>query len=93
MITEKNSQVPFLTMGELCLESGNKKLAIQAIRREKKYESKVNALIETGAWLEAVEETFSNKKHSEFEDFVERIQREGPSFVNDFIKDAMNKKK
>ena len=30
-------------------------------------------LIDAGAWLEAVEETFANKKHAEFEDFVERI--------------------
>lgn len=80
-------------MGELCLESGNKKLAILAIRREKKYDIKINMLIDAEAWLEAVEETFSNRKNVDFDDFVERIQREGPSFVDDFIKDAMNKKK
>lgn len=88
LILERNSQVPYLTMGELCLEAGNKKLAILAIRKEKRYDQKINMLIDAEAWLEAIEEVFSNKRHAEFEDYLDRIRREGPSFVEDFIKDA-----
>ena len=59
LVGERNTKIPFLTMGELCLEAGNKILAVQAIRREKKYETKISALIEIGGWQEAVEDTFS----------------------------------
>ena len=58
LIAEKKNEVPFLTMGELCLEANNKPLAVQAIRREKRYDVKINMLIEAEAWLEAVEDTF-----------------------------------
>ena len=59
MIEEKNPGVPYLTMGELCLEANNKTLAIMAIRKEKRYEMKIQMLIDAEAWFEATEETFS----------------------------------
>lgn len=94
LIGEKNSQVPYLTMGELCLEGGNKKLAILAIRKEKRYEQRFNMLCDAEAWLEAVEEVFANKKlaKDDFSDNIDRIRREGPAFVEDFIKEAEKKR-
>jgi len=65
-------------MGELCLESGNKKLAILAIKKEKKYEHRVQMLIDAEAWFEAVEETFSNRKHADHDEFVDKIRARGP---------------
>ena len=59
MVQEKTSPVPFLTMGELLLEANSKDLAVQAIRREPRYEPKISMLIDAEAWLEAVEETES----------------------------------
>ena len=51
-------------------------------------------LCDAEAWLEAVEENFGNKKlaKDDFIDNVERIRRGGPSFVEDFIKEAEKKK-
>jgi len=94
LIGEKNSQVPYLTMGELCLEGGNKKLAILAIRKEKRYEQRFNMLCDAEAWLEAVEEVFANKRlaKDDFSDNIDRIRREGPAFVEDFIKEAEKKR-
>jgi len=45
-------------MGEILLEAQNKELAIQAIRKEERYEQKINMLIDAEAWTEAVDETF-----------------------------------
>ena len=42
-------------------------------------------LIDAEAWLEAVEETFKNRKHAEFDTFVAMIRAKGPAFVEDFI--------
>ena len=50
MIDEKTPKLSFVMMGELCMEAGNKMLAIKAIRREKKPEIKIEALIEIEAW-------------------------------------------
>lgn len=93
MIQEKKPSVPCLTMGELLLEANSKDLAIQAIRREERYEPKINMLIDAAAWLEAVEETFAKKKHPEFENFVDMIRAKGPPFVEDFIREQQMKKK
>jgi hypothetical protein len=81
-------------MGELCIEAGNKKLAILAIRKEKRYDMRFNMLCDAEAWLEAVEEVFANKRlaKEDFSDNIERIRREGPGFVGDFIKDAEKKR-
>ena len=73
MIAEKNPALPYLIMGELLMEAKNKNLAVVAIKKEKRYEHKVNALIDAEAWKEAVDETFANKRHAEFEGFVEKI--------------------
>lgn len=93
MIHEKGSPVPYLTMGELLLEANSKDLAIQAIRREARYEPKINMLIDAEAWLEAVEETFAKRRHPEFENFVAMIRAKAPAFVEDFIKEQQNKKR
>ena len=79
-------------MGELCIEGGNKKLAILAIRKEKRYDLRFNMLVDIEAWLEAVEEVFSNKKKDDFIENIERIRKEGPDFVEDFIREAEKKK-
>lgn len=93
MVQEKTSPVPFLTMGELLLEANSKDLAVQAIRREPRYEPKINMLIDAEAWLEAVEETFAKRRHPEFENFVAMIRAKAPAFVEDFIKEQQNKKR
>ena len=80
-------------MGEICLGVGNSNLAIKAIRRDKRYEIKINMLIECEAWLEAVEEIFSNRKHAEFEMLLDKVREKGPPFVEDFIREAQQKKK
>jgi molybdopterin-guanine dinucleotide biosynthesis protein A len=80
-------------MGELLLEAGNRNLASVAIKKEKRYEHRVTALIDAEAWKDAVEEAFTNKKHAEFEGFLEKIQEKGPPFVSDFITDNQNKRK
>ena len=80
-------------MGEILLEAQNKELAIQAIRKEERYEQKINMLIDAEAWTEAVDETFLKRKHPEFETFVEMIRAKGPPFVEDFIREAHNRKK
>jgi hypothetical protein len=36
LVTEKNPNIPYLTMGELCIEAGNKNFAVMAIRKEKR---------------------------------------------------------
>lgn len=59
MIQEKNPALPYLTMGELLLEAENKSLAVTAIRKEKKYDHRIQMLIDAEAWIEAVDETFS----------------------------------
>jgi hypothetical protein len=87
LVTEKNPNIPYLTMGELCLEAGNKNFANLAIRKEKRYDFKISMLIQAESWQEAVEETYSNRKHQDFEMFLERIRKEGPPFVEDFIRD------
>ena len=74
MVNDSKPLIPYLTMGDLLIDAGNKILAVQAIRKEKKYETRVQKLIECQAWLESVEETFSNKKNSEFENFLELIR-------------------
>ena len=50
LISEKNPSVPYLTMGELCLESENRNFAIMAIRKEKRYDFKISILIQAEAW-------------------------------------------
>ena len=86
MVNEKNPQLPYLTMGELCLEAENKQLAIVAIRKEKKYELKCPMLIDAEAWLEATEEIFANRKHPDHEQFLMTLREKAPPFVEDFIK-------
>ena len=101
LIDEKNSAVRYLTMGELLLEAVGpndyenraKTLAKKAIRKEKRYEFKIQMLIDAEAWTEAIEETFSNKKHAEFDMFLDKIRQKGPPFVEDFIKEQSQKKK
>ena len=93
MVNEKNPQLPVLIMGELLLEAGNKNLAVVAIKREKRYDLKVNALIDAEAWKDAVEAAFSNRKDAEFDSLLEKIQEKGPPFVQDFINEQQNKKK
>lgn len=60
LISEKNPAIPYITMGEFCLEAGNRDLAVTAIRKEKKYNIKVEMLINAEAWDDAVEVIFSN---------------------------------
>ena len=50
MIDDPKPKLSFVMMGELCMEAGNKMLAIKAIRREKRPEIKIEALIEIEAW-------------------------------------------
>ena len=58
-------------MGELCLEAGNKNFATLAIRKEKRYDLRINMLIQAEAWQEAVEEIFSNRKNIEFDGLLD----------------------
>lgn len=46
-------------MGEILMEAGNRNLASVAIKKEKKYELRVQGLIDAEAWKDAVIETFS----------------------------------
>ena len=46
MVNDSKPLIPYLTMGDLLIDSGNKILAVQAIRKEKKYETRVQKLIE-----------------------------------------------
>ena len=92
-IDEKPPKVPYLTMAELCVEAGKdgrfKELAILAIKKEKVYELKIQALIDTEAWQEACKEAFAPKRpKDELETFIEQIRKKGPPFVEDFIRDA-----
>jgi len=70
LIDEKYPKISFTMMGELCMEAGNTVLAIKAIRREKRPEIKIDALIEIEAWKDAVEDIFANRKHPEFENWI-----------------------
>jgi len=47
-------KIPLYTMGEICMEAGNKELAIQAVKREPNYVTKIEMLIDIEAWVEAV---------------------------------------
>ena len=87
LVTEKNPNSPYLTMGELCLEAGNKNFATLAIRKEKRYDLKINMLIQAEAWQEAIEEIYSNRKHQDFDMFLEKVRMSGPPFVEDFIRE------
>ena len=57
LIDDRTPKLPYLTMAELCVEGGKdikfKELAIRAIMKEKVYELKIQALIDTEAWKEA----------------------------------------
>jgi hypothetical protein len=41
MVNDSKPLIPYLTMGDLLIDAGNKILAVQAIRKEKKYETRV----------------------------------------------------
>ena len=91
----KAKEVPYLTMGELCLEANNKNLAIMAFRKEKgkdRYTQKVQWLIKAEAWQEAVDEIFTVKAHEDFDMLLDEV-RNGCSFAEDLIKDRAAKKK
>ena len=75
------------------MESGNKNFANMAIRKEKRYDLKINMLIQAESWQEAVEEIYSNKKHADFDMFLEKVRMSGPPFVEDFIREQAQKRK
>lgn len=87
MVNEKTPQAPYLAMGELLYEAQNKPLACKAIRKDKKFEQKMQMLIEGESWHEACEELYMNKKNPDFDEYREKILMVGPAFVSDFIKE------
>ena len=75
-INDKMQKLPYLTMAELCVEAGKddpfKELAILAIKKEKVYGLKIQALIDTEAWQDAVKEAFAppKQKKEEIDAFI-----------------------
>ena len=83
-----------LVLGDLVLASGNRKLALTCILKEKGLTKRVDALIEMGAWVEAIEESVSGYKNRftkvESERLLKQIKDKGPDWVLDIISNEIN---
>ena len=80
----KKTPVTYQFLADVCIEYGQVKLAVDSIKKITDFDEKIPMLIDISQWRDAIEEAFNGKRL----EYLDDIRAKGPSFVEDFIKEA-----
>lgn len=84
-LKEKNPKLPFKYIAEIFIEFDERQYAMEAVQKIKNVDDQMPLLIQLGEWKTAVDAAFSSDDPGYY---LEQIERNGPSFVRELIRDA-----